>query len=127
MVLPVVNVFALDAVPLNVPVIVPVEKSPLPSLFTIVFGVLDDVAESTFDATVVIVDDTTPPTLFTVGNAAVPPKSLVSFIIPLTLDVASTAADPPTAEETSSIVASLPLVGNVTALVKVKVTSVELA
>ena len=78
MVLPVVNALALDAVPLNVPVIVPVEKPPLTSRFTIVFGVLSDVAESTFDATVVIVDDSTPPTLFTVGKAAVPPKSLVN-------------------------------------------------
>ena len=66
MVLPVVNAFALDAVPLKVPVIVPVEKSPLLSLFTIVLGVLVDVAESTFDTTVVIVDALTPPTLVTV-------------------------------------------------------------
>ena len=69
---------ALDAVPLNVPVIVPVEKPPLPSLLTIVLGVLVDVAELTDDATVVIVDELTPPTLLTVGNTAVPPKSLVN-------------------------------------------------
>ena len=48
---------ALDAVPLNVPVMVPVEKPPLLSLLTIVLGVLVDVADSTFDDTVVIVDD----------------------------------------------------------------------
>ena len=77
-VLPVVKALALDAVPLNVPVMVPVEKPPLLSLLTIVFGVLTDVAEFTDDATVVIVDELTPPTLFTVGNAAVPPKSLVN-------------------------------------------------
>ena len=47
MVLAVVNALALDAVPLNVPVIVPVEKSPLLSLLTIVFGVLTEVAELT--------------------------------------------------------------------------------
>ena len=54
MVLPVVNAFALDAVPLKVPVIVPVEKPPLPSRLTIVFDVFDDVAEFTDEAIVVI-------------------------------------------------------------------------
>jgi hypothetical protein len=68
---------------------VPVEKSPLPSRLTIVLGVLTDVAEFTFDATVVIVDELTPPTLFTVGNSAVPPKSLVNFKIPFVVAVAS--------------------------------------
>jgi len=90
-VLPVVNALALDAVPLKVPVIVPVEKPPLTSLLTIVLGVLVEVAESTFEATVVIVVELTPPTLFTVGNSADPPKSLVNFKIPFTLDVASGA------------------------------------
>jgi hypothetical protein len=65
MVLPVVNALALDAVPLKVPVMVPVEKSPLASLLTIVFTILEEVAEFTDDATVVIVDELTPPTLFT--------------------------------------------------------------
>ena len=68
-VLAVVNAFALDAVPLNVPVIMPVEKPPLASLLTIVFAVLDAVAEFTVEATVVIVDELTPPTLFTVAAA----------------------------------------------------------
>jgi len=54
-----------------------------------VFAVLTDVAESTLDATVVIVDELTPPTLFTVGKSAEPPKSLVNFKIPFTLDDAS--------------------------------------
>ena len=89
MVLPVVNALALDAVPLKVPVIVPVEKSPLLSLLTIVLGVLSDVAESTFDDTVVIVDELTPPTLFTVGASAEPPKSLVNLKIPFVVAVAS--------------------------------------
>ena len=40
---------------------------------------------------VVIVVELTPPTLFTVGKSAVPPKSFVSCIIPLELDVASVA------------------------------------
>ena len=69
---------ALDAVPLNVPVIVPVEKPPEPSRLTIVLGVLTHVAELTDDTIEVIVDDDTPPTLFTVGASAEPPKSFVS-------------------------------------------------
>ena len=88
-VLPAVKAFAFDAVPLKVPVMVPVEKSPLLSLFTIVFAVLTDVAEFTFDATVVIVDELTPPTLFTVGASAEPPKSLVNLKIPFVVAVAS--------------------------------------
>jgi len=75
MVLPVVNPLA---VPLKVPVIVPVEKPPLPSRFTIVLGVLFEVAEFTAEATVVIVEELTPPTLFTVGASAEPPKSFVN-------------------------------------------------
>jgi hypothetical protein len=50
----------------DVAVINPAAKLPLPSLFTIVLGVLTDVAELTDDAIEVIVDDSTPPTLFTV-------------------------------------------------------------
>ena len=89
MVLPVVNALALDAVPLNVPVIVPVEKPPLPSRLTIVLGVLSDVAELTAEAIEVIVVDDTPPTLLTVGASADPPKSLVSLKIPFVVAVAS--------------------------------------
>ena len=74
-----------------VAVMVPAAKSPLASRLTIVFAVLDDVAESTFDATEVIVDESTPPTLFTVGKAAVPPKSFVNCIIPFAVEVASVA------------------------------------
>jgi len=84
---------------------VPAAKPPLPSLFTIVFAVFDDVAESTLDDTVVIVDELTPPTLFTVGKSAEPPKSLVSLIIPFTLDVASGAPEPPTNAATNAVVA----------------------
>ena len=68
---------------------VPVEKPPLLSLLTIVLGVLTDVAELTDDATVVIVDELTPPTLFTVGNSAVPPKSFANLKIPFVVAVAS--------------------------------------
>ena len=58
-----------------VAVIEPAAKSPLASRLTIVFAVLVDVAESTFDATVVIVDELTPPTVFIVAapvTSAVP-------------------------------------------------------
>jgi len=84
---------------------VPVEKSPLTSLLTIVLGVLVEVAESTFEATVVIVVELTPPTLFTVGASAEPPKSLVNFKIPFTLDVASGAPEPPINVATKAVVA----------------------
>ena len=50
----------------DVAVMVPAAKPPLPSLLTIVLAVLVEVAEFTADDTVVIVDDKTPPTLFTV-------------------------------------------------------------
>ena len=40
---------------------------------------------------VVIVVELTPPTLFTVGNTAVPPKSFANFIIPFSVVVASVA------------------------------------
>ena len=75
----------------DVAVINPASKPPLPSRLTIVFAVLDAVAEFTADDTVVIVDDKTPPTLFTTGPAAVPPKSFVNSIIPFAVDVASVA------------------------------------
>jgi len=54
---------------------------------------------------VVIVDEKTPPTLFTVGKSAVPPKSFVNFNNPFNVDVASGAPDPPTNAETNSVVA----------------------
>jgi hypothetical protein len=105
-VLPVVNALALDAVPLKVPVIIPVEKLPAPSLLTIVLGVFEEVAELTAEAILVIVDELTPPTLFTVGISAVPPKSLVNFKIPLIVNDASDAPDPPTNAATKAVVAN---------------------
>jgi hypothetical protein len=39
----------------------------------------------------VIVEDKTPPTLFTTGTAAVPPKSFVNCIIPFAVEEASVA------------------------------------
>ena len=55
----------------EVAVIAPAAKPPLPSLFTSVFAVLDAVAAFTVEATVVIVDELTPPTLFTVAAAVI--------------------------------------------------------
>ena len=54
---------------------------------------------------VVIVVELTPPTLFTVGNAAEPPKSFVNCNLPFTVAVASGVAAPPTKPETNSVVA----------------------
>ena len=104
-VLPAVNALALDAVPLNVPEMIPVEKPPLTSRLTIVFAVLDDVAEFTADATVVIVDELTPPTLLTVGASAVPPKSPANCNLPFTNAVASGVTEPETCAATKAVVA----------------------
>jgi hypothetical protein len=77
-----------------------------------VFIVILSVLEAIFAVFVVtvagnvdIVDELTPPILFTVGKSAVPPKSFVNLILPFTLAVASGVADPPTIEETNSVVA----------------------
>jgi hypothetical protein len=51
----------------EVAVIAPAAKPPLTSRLTIVFAVLDAVADNTDDATVVMVVDKIPPTLFTVA------------------------------------------------------------
>jgi hypothetical protein len=54
---------------------------------------------------VVMVDESTPPTLFTVGKSAVPPKSFVSFNIPFTVAEASEAVDLVTLAATNAVVA----------------------
>ena len=54
-------------------------------------AVLFAVADNTEDATVVIVDDETPPTLFTVGKSALPVKSPANLMIPLSTLSASVA------------------------------------
>jgi hypothetical protein len=54
---------------------------------------------------VVIVNELTPPTLFTVGKSAEPPKSFVNFKIPFTVAVASEAPEPVTKAVTNSVVA----------------------
>ena len=82
-------VVAVVALPAKFAVIVPALKLPLASLFTIVFAVFDDVAEFTDDATAVIVDEFTPPTEFTVGDVAVPPKFPANCIKPFVVVDAS--------------------------------------
>ena len=72
----------------------------------VVLLVILDVLEAIKVGNVDIVEEFIPPTLFTVGKLAVPPKSFVSFNIPLTLDVASGAPDPPTNAATKAVVAS---------------------
>ena len=97
-------VLAVVAFPDNAAVIVPAEKFPLASLFTIVLTVfvfvaaftivfneviLDVLEVTLFDTEVilvsklVIVEELTPPTVFTVGELAVPPKSPDNCIIPV--------------------------------------------
>ena len=71
--------------PINAEVIVPALKLPLPSLWTKVLGVFVEVAEATLELIVVMVEELTPPTVFTIGRSAVPPKSPASFIIPSVL------------------------------------------
>jgi hypothetical protein len=59
-----------------------------------------DVILAVFDATnvgkVVMVAELTPPTLFTVGKSAVPPKSLVNFSLPFVVAFASAMDAPAT-------------------------------
>jgi len=108
------NLVAVEAFPVKAAVIVPAEKFPLASLFTIVLAVfvfvaaftlvfnevILDVLELTLLDTVLIlesklaiVDELTPPILFTVGELAVPPKSPVNCTIPFTDVDASEGAE----------------------------------
>ena len=54
-------------------------------------AVLFEVADNTEDDMVVIVDDATPPTVFTLGKFAVPDKSPANSMIPLFTKSASVA------------------------------------
>jgi hypothetical protein len=54
---------------------------------------------------VVIVVELTPPTLFTVGKSAVPPKSFVNFNLPFVAASASGVIEPVTFEATKAVVA----------------------
>jgi hypothetical protein len=64
------------------------------------------VIDATDVGNVAIVDELTPPTLFTVGKSAVPPKSLVNFSLPLFVASASGVKVPPTMVETNAVVAN---------------------
>ena len=65
------DMFPVDTT--DVAVIAPAAKLPLPSRLTIVLGVLSEVADNTDDATVVMVEELTPPTLLVVVvNTPVP-------------------------------------------------------
>ena len=79
--------------PAKLAVIIPALKFPLPSLLTKVLPVLFDVAALIVVLMAPTVEELTPPTLFTVGKAAVPPKSLASCRMPFAVVVASVAAD----------------------------------
>jgi hypothetical protein len=106
----------------DVVVIAPAAKPPLPSRLTIVFDVLVEVAEFTADDTVVIVDDKTPPTLFTVVTPvfviATSPVIKTSAAIPLLFPtiILSVPKGAPIAEApttTSSILVTLPFASTV--------------
>jgi hypothetical protein len=71
-------------------------------VFTVMLAVLD----ATEVGNVPIVVELTPPTLFTVGKSAVPPKSLVNFSLPLVVASASGVIVPPKIVETNSVVAN---------------------
>ena len=79
----------LVAVPNKLAVIVPAEKSPFASLFTIVLFVLLAVEAFAKTSAVCIVKELDPPTLFTVGASAVPPRSFANISFPLVVVVAS--------------------------------------
>ena len=79
-------------VPNKFAVIFPALKLPLASLLTIVLFVLASVAAFAKIVAVFILEELDPPTLFTVGKSAVPPKSLVNCNLPFEVVVASGVA-----------------------------------
>lgn len=109
-------VFAFNAILFMFVVILAVLDVTLVSNATISFVlvVILAVLEATNVGKVLIVEELIPPTVFTVGKSAVPPKSFVNLILPFTLAVASgvaVAAMPEATPEfnadcTNSVVAS---------------------
>lgn len=65
-----------------------VARNAIAAVFAVILAVFD----ATLVGNVPIVVELTPPTEFTVGKSAVPPKSLVNLILPFTLAVASGVA-----------------------------------
>jgi len=70
-----------------------------------VFVVILDVFEAIKVGNVPIVVEVTPPTLFTVGKSAVPPRSFANFNIPFTPFVASGVAELVIVAATNAVVA----------------------
>ena len=92
-------------------VILPASKFVLYIILAVLSAteIVKEVILAVFEATdvgnVAIVDELTPPTLFTVGKSAVPPKSLVNLSLPLLVASASGVNVPPTIVETNAVVA----------------------
>ena len=78
--------------PVRDAVIVPALKFPFASRLTMVPAVFASVAALANSVAVLIVEELEPPTLLTVGAAAIPPKSPASCILPLAVVVASGVA-----------------------------------
>ena len=92
--------------PVKLAVIILAAKSPFVSRLTIVLAVLLEVAVVILEFKVAIVAELTPPTLFTVGKSAVPPRSFANFNIPFKLVVASGTAALVMLAATNAVVAS---------------------
>ena len=75
------------------------------ALMAVVLLVILAVLEAINVGNVVIVVELTPPTLFTVGKSAVPPKSFVNFNLPFVAASASGVIEPVTFEATKAVVA----------------------
>ena len=75
------------------------------ALMAVVLLVILAVFEAINVGKVVIVNELTPPTLFTVGKSAVPPKSFVNFNLPFVRASASGVTEPITCAFTKAVVA----------------------
>jgi hypothetical protein len=71
-----------------------------------IIEVILDVFEAIDVGKVAMVVELTPPTLFTVGRSAVPPKSFVNLSFPLVVEFASDVYVPPIMVDTNAVVAN---------------------
>ena len=71
----------------------------------VISAVMLDVLDEIKVGNVAMVAELIPPTLFTVGADAVPPKSFANCNLPFVLASASGVADPPTTDVTNAVVA----------------------
>lgn len=87
-------IFAFNAILLMLVVILAVLEVTLVSNAAILlaFEVILEVLDEIIVGNVLIVEELIPPTVFTVGKSAVPPRSFVNFILPFKLEVASGVA-----------------------------------